>query len=101
MVVIVGFLFFYYILFDFKELLRIVKVIGVFFGCDNFGEYLKLVVEMGVDFIKLNEDEVIVILDEMINLLEENVCKLVGKIFYLVVLFGVKGLFCVYNGKLY
>ncbi|MCH2899010.1 carbohydrate kinase, partial [Listeria monocytogenes] len=83
---------------DFKELLRTVKAPGAFLGCDNSGEYLHLAVEMGVDFIKPNEDEVIAILDEKTNSLEENGRKLAEKIPYLVVSLGAKGSICAHNG---
>lgn len=79
MVVIAGSPPPHYTLSDFKELLRTVKATGAFLGCDNSGEYLNLAVEMGVDFIKPNEDEVIAILDEKTNSLEENVRKLAEK----------------------
>ncbi|EAD0721582.1 1-phosphofructokinase family hexose kinase [Listeria monocytogenes] len=101
MVVIAGSPPPHYTLSDFKELLRTVKATGAFLGCDNSGEYLNLAVEMGVDFIKPNEDEVIAILDEKTNSLEENVRKLAEKIPYLVVSLGAKGSICAHNGKLY
>ncbi|WP_270995900.1 1-phosphofructokinase [Listeria seeligeri] len=101
MVVIAGSPPPHYTLSDFKELLETVKNTGAFLGCDSSGDYLKLAVQLGVDFIKPNEEEVVAILAEKTESLEENIRSLALKIPYLVVSLGGKGSICAHNGKLY
>lgn len=101
MVVIAGSPPPHYTLSDFKELLETVKSTGAFLACDSSGDYLKLAVQMGVDFIKPNEEEVVAILTEKADSLEENIRTLALKIPYLVVSLGGKGSICAHNGKLY
>ncbi|MBC1764005.1 1-phosphofructokinase family hexose kinase [Listeria seeligeri] len=91
----------HYTLSDFKELLETVKNTGAFLACDSSGDYLKLAVQLGVDFIKPNEEEVVAILAEKADSLEENIRSLALKIPYLVVSLGGKGSICAHNGKLY
>ncbi|MBF2600451.1 1-phosphofructokinase family hexose kinase [Listeria seeligeri] len=101
MVVIAGSPPPHYTLSDFKELLETVKNTGAFLACDSSGDYLKLAVQLGVDFIKPNEEEVVAILAEKRESLEENIRSLALKIPYLVVSLGGKGSICAHNGKLY
>lgn len=101
MVVIAGSPPPHYTLSDFKELLETVKKTGAFLACDSSGDYLKLAVQLGVDFIKPNEEEVVAILAEKAESLEENIRSLALKIPYLVVSLGGKGSICAHNGKLY
>ncbi|MBC1429420.1 1-phosphofructokinase [Listeria seeligeri] len=101
MVVIAGSPPPHYTLSDFKELLETVKNTGAFLACDSSGDYLKLAVQLGVDFIKPNEEEVVAILAEKAESLEENIRSLALKIPYLVVSLGGKGSICAHNGKLY
>ncbi|MBC1422214.1 1-phosphofructokinase [Listeria seeligeri] len=101
MVVIAGSPPPHYTLSDFKELLETVKNTGAFLACDSSGDYLKLAVQLGVDFIKPNEEEVVAILAEKADSLEENIRSLALKIPYLVVSLGGKGSICAHNGKLY
>ncbi|MBC1831973.1 1-phosphofructokinase family hexose kinase [Listeria seeligeri] len=101
MVVIAGSPPPHYTLSDFKELLETVKNTGAFLACDSSGDYLKLAVQLGVDFIKPNEEEVVAILAEKTESLEENIRSLALKIPYLVVSLGGKGSICAHNGKLY
>ncbi|MBC1884311.1 1-phosphofructokinase [Listeria seeligeri] len=101
MVVIAGSPPPHYTLSDFKELLETVKNTGAFLACDSSGDYLKLAVQLGVDFIKPNEEEVVAILAEKAESLEENIRTLALEIPYLVVSLGGKGSICAHNGKLY
>ncbi|MBM5696298.1 1-phosphofructokinase family hexose kinase [Listeria seeligeri] len=101
MVVIAGSPPPHYTLSDFKELLETVKNTGAFLACDSSGDYLKLAVQLGVDFIKPNEEEVVAILAEKTESLEENIRTLALEIPYLVVSLGGKGSICAHNGKLY
>ncbi|MBF2480583.1 1-phosphofructokinase family hexose kinase [Listeria seeligeri] len=101
MVVIAGSPPPHYTLSDFKELLETVKNTGAFLACDSSGDYLKLAVQLGVDFIKPNEEEVVAILAEKTESLEENIRSLALKIPCLVVSLGGKGSICAHNGKLY
>ncbi|MGL4694629.1 1-phosphofructokinase family hexose kinase [Enterococcus larvae] len=86
---------------DLAELIQVAKEKQTFVACDLSGEALLLAAQLGVDFIKPNEFELIELLSEKTGTVEEALEQLSREITCIAASKGEKGSICYYEGKQY
>lgn len=89
-----------YSIHDFEELLKVLKDIGCFVGCDVSNEALKKAVEWNVDFIKPNEHEIKELISDK-HVIDESLLSLSKKVKYVINSRGSEGSYLAFNKNLY